>query len=64
MTESNKGFYRGFYLEVEIDREEDCIKRFHFAVDTATGKWHPIDYSSYSDPTDDEFKAIVDHILS
>lgn len=57
-----EGYYRGFYLEVEEDREEDCIKRFHYAVSTKTGKWYPIHHSPYSDPDDAKFKAIVDEL--
>lgn len=55
--------YKGFYLEVEIDREEDCIKRFHYAVSTRSGKWYPIHHSPYSDPSDEEFARIVDEII-
>lgn len=55
--------YKGFYLEVEEDREEDCIKRFHYAVSTHTGKWYPIHYSPYRNPSDEEFARIVDEII-
>lgn len=54
--------YRGFYLEIEEDREEDCIKRFHYAVSTKTGRWYPIHYSPYRNPSDEEFRAIVDEL--
>lgn len=59
---SNKGWYRGFYLEVEEDRDDDVIKRFHYAVSTKTGRWYPIHHSPYSDPDAAKFKAIVDEL--
>lgn len=59
---SNEGYYRGFYLEIEEDREEDCIKRFHYAVSTKTGRWYPIAHSPYSNPSDAEFREIVDEL--
>ena len=58
----DKGYYRGFYLEIEEDRDDDVIKRFHYAVSTKTGKWYPIDHSPYSNPDDAKFKKIVDEL--
>lgn len=54
--------YRGFYLEVEEDRDDDCIKRFHYAVSTKTGRWYPISHSPYSNPSNAEFQRIVDEL--
>lgn len=54
--------YRGFYLEIEEDREEDCIKRFHYAVSTKTGRRYPIHYSPYRNPSNEEFRKIVDEL--
>ena len=55
--------YKGFYLEVEEDRDDDVIKRFHYAVSAKSGKWYPIHWSPYSDPDQASFERMVDEII-
>lgn len=55
--------YRGFCLEVELDRDEDCIKRFHYAVSRKTGRSYPFNYSPYRNPSFEEFQTIVNNLV-
>jgi len=55
--------YRNCIMFVEHDHYDDCVKRFHTVIDRGTGQRHSISHSPYTDPTVEEFKAIVDRIL-
>jgi hypothetical protein len=51
--------YKGYRYWEEEDREEDCIKIFHW-VETPEGKTIHMDWSPYSNPSQKAFELWID----